>query len=39
VISNAGKILHTTPTKQNNGVLLEIVAFSRDVTGYFETIG
>jgi hypothetical protein len=38
MISNAGKILHTTSSKQNNRVLLKVVAFSGDITGYFKTV-
>src|SRR6185369_2651059 len=39
VIADARKILHTAATNENNGVLLQVVANARDVSGDFDPIG
>src|SRR5690606_36992435 len=39
VIAHAGKILHTTAADKHDRVLLEVVAFARNVANYFKTIG
>src|SRR5262245_39366828 len=39
VVANAGEILHTAAADEHHAVLLEVVAFARDVRGDFETVG
>jgi len=39
VIPNSGQILHTTATDQNDGVFLQIVADTGDVSCYLNPIG
>src|SRR5688572_11380814 len=39
VITNTRKVLHTTTTNEHNAVLLEVVAFTGDVTDHFHTVG
>jgi hypothetical protein len=39
VIANTGKVFHTPATHQHDGVLLEIVTFSGDVSDHFIAIG
>jgi hypothetical protein len=39
VISNARKVLNSTTSDKNNGVLLQVVAFARNVGGDFDTVG
>jgi len=39
VVPDTWKIFHTTPTNKNDGVLLEVVAFSANVGDDFITIG
>src|SRR5215469_9123875 len=39
VIANAGKILHATAAQQHHRVLLQIVAFARDVADDFVAVG
>ncbi len=34
-----GKVLNTSASDQNNGVLLQIVAFTGNVAGYFDSVG
>src|SRR5579863_7373413 len=39
VIANAGQILHAAAADQHDGVLLQVVADARDVSGYFNAVG
>lgn len=39
VITNAGQVLHTTAADQHNGVLLQVMPFSRNVGVYFHSVG
>ena len=39
VITDARKVLNTTAANQNNRVLLQVVANTRDVSGNFHTVG
>jgi hypothetical protein len=39
MISYSRKVFHPSSPNENNGVLLEIVAYSRDIGGYFNPVG
>src|SRR4051812_24304503 len=39
VVANARQVLHPTTTNENNRVLLQIVAFTRNVGGDFHAVG
>ena len=39
VVTNTGKVLYTTATDQNHGVLLQVVANTGDISGNFHTVG
>jgi hypothetical protein len=39
VISGTGQILYSSASDQNNRVLLQIVAFTGNVAGNFNTVG
>ena len=39
VVTNTGKVLNTAAADQNNGVLLQVVADTGNVSGNFHTIG
>ena len=39
VVTGTGQILDTAAADQNNAVLLQIMAFARNITGYFHGVG
>jgi hypothetical protein len=39
VVSGTGQVLNTTTTDQNNAVLLQIVTFTGNVAGNFDSVG
>jgi hypothetical protein len=39
MISGTRKVLNTAATDKHNAVLLKVVAFTRDVAGYFDSVG
>ena len=39
VVSGTRKVLNTTTTDQNNGVLLKVMSLTRDIACYFNTVG
>ena len=39
MVSGTGKILNTAASDQNNAVLLQIVSFSGDIAGHFDSVG
>ena len=39
MVTDTGKILHAAAAHQDNGVLLEVVAFAADVSDDFLTVG
>src|SRR5678815_1263584 len=39
MVADAGQILHTTASDEDDRVLLEVVSFSGDVSGDFKAIG
>ena len=39
MVTDTGKVLNTTATDQNHGVLLQVMANTRNISGNFHTIG
>ena len=39
MVSGTRKVLNTTTTDQNNGVLLKVMSLTRDIACYFNTVG
>jgi hypothetical protein len=39
VVTNTWKVWYATTTNKHNGVFLEVVAFTTDVSPYFVTVG
>jgi hypothetical protein len=39
MVSYSRKVLHSSSPNENNGMLLEVVAHSRDIGGYFNPVG
>jgi hypothetical protein len=39
VVTNTGKVLNTAATDKNNAMLLQVVTYTGNVSGHFNTVG